>query len=178
MSRDSDAPRLAHRVAATLSALAPVLFTALFIDVIAVYWAYLGVDTPGAGFALIGLYAPVAFVGSLAAALLVFFCSRRRLIGPWQSLGLTLPAVVATLALGFAFEAHRMSGYPRGGPTPSVGFFRFYMQHLTAAATPRPNQAMQLTASKPDVHAWSACRRARMLRSMHRGPAAADLVTR
>ena len=28
---------------------------------------------------------------------------------------------------------------------------------------------MQLTASKPDVHAWSVCRRERMLRGMHRG---------
>ena len=44
--------------------------------------------------------------------------------------------------------------------------------------TPRPNQAMQLTASKPDVHAWSVCRRKRMLRGMHRGLAAADLVSR
>ena len=40
------------------------------------------------------------------------------------------------------------------------------------------NQAMQLTASKPDVHAWSDCRRERILRGMHRGLAAADLVTR
>ena len=40
------------------------------------------------------------------------------------------------------------------------------------------NQAMQLTASKPDVHAWSVCRSERMLPFMHRGLAAADLVTR
>ena len=40
------------------------------------------------------------------------------------------------------------------------------------------NQAMQLTASKPDVHAWSVCRRQRMLRFMHTGLAAADLVSR
>ena len=42
----------------------------------------------------------------------------------------------------------------------------------------RPNQAMQLTASKPDVYAWSACRREHMLPAMHRGLAAADLVSR
>ena len=30
-----------------------------------------------------------------------------------------------------------------------------------------PNQAMQLTASKPAVYAWSVCRRERMLRGMH-----------
>ena len=42
----------------------------------------------------------------------------------------------------------------------------------------RPNQAMQLTASKPDVRAWGVCRRERMLRGMHRGLAAADLVSR
>jgi hypothetical protein len=42
----------------------------------------------------------------------------------------------------------------------------------------RPNQAMQLTASKRDVHAWSVCRRERMLRGMHGGLAAADLVSR
>ena len=40
------------------------------------------------------------------------------------------------------------------------------------------NQAMQLTASKPDVYASRASRRASMLRSMHRGLAAADLVSR
>lgn len=38
------------------------------------------------------------------------------------------------------------------------------------------NQAMQLTASKPVVYAWSVCRRERMLRGMRRGLAAADLV--
>ena len=40
------------------------------------------------------------------------------------------------------------------------------------------NQAMQLTASKPVVYASAACRRERMLRGMHRGLAAADLVSR
>ena len=40
------------------------------------------------------------------------------------------------------------------------------------------NQAMQLTASKPAVYAWSVCRRERMLRGMHSGLAAADLVSR
>jgi hypothetical protein len=45
-------------------------------------------------------------------------------------------------------------------------------------STEASNQAMQLTASKPDVHAWSVCRRNRMLRRMHRGLAAADLVSR
>jgi hypothetical protein len=35
------------------------------------------------------------------------------------------------------------------------------------------NPTMQLTASKPDVYGWSACRRKRMLRFMHRGLAAA-----
>ena len=41
-----------------------------------------------------------------------------------------------------------------------------------------PNQAMQLTASKSDVYASSACRRTSMLRLMRRGLAAADLVAR
>ncbi len=45
-------------------------------------------------------------------------------------------------------------------------------------ATPTSNQAMQLTASKPVVYAWSVCRRRSMLRDMHRGLAAADLVSR
>ena len=40
------------------------------------------------------------------------------------------------------------------------------------------NQAMQLTASKLAVRAWSVCRRERMLRGMDRGLAAADLVSR
>jgi hypothetical protein len=42
----------------------------------------------------------------------------------------------------------------------------------------RPNQAMQLTASKPAVYAFRVCHRAGMLRFMHRGLAAADLVSR
>ena len=40
------------------------------------------------------------------------------------------------------------------------------------------NQAMQLTASKRDVYASGVCRRERMLRAMHMGLAAADLVSR
>ena len=44
---------------------------------------------------------------------------------------------------------------------------------------PEPsNQAMQLTASKPAVYASGVCRRASMLRIMHRGLAVADLVSR
>jgi hypothetical protein len=42
----------------------------------------------------------------------------------------------------------------------------------------KPNQAMQLTASKPAVYAFSLCRRNRVVRSMHAGLAAADLVSR
>jgi hypothetical protein len=49
---------------------------------------------------------------------------------------------------------------------------RIASEHTTA------NQAMQLTASKPAVYASSVCRRERMLRGMHRGLAAADLVSR
>ena len=41
-----------------------------------------------------------------------------------------------------------------------------------------PNQAMQLTASKPDVYAFCGCRQGRMLRFMANGLAAADLVSR
>ena len=41
-----------------------------------------------------------------------------------------------------------------------------------------PNQAMQLTASKPAIYVRRVCRRERMLRGMHRGLAAADLVSR
>ena len=44
-----------------------------------------------------------------------------------------------------------------------------------AEALPTSNQAMQLSASKPAVYAWSACRRERMLRFVHRELAAADL---
>ena len=49
---------------------------------------------------------------------------------------------------------------------------------VATSATNASNQAMRLTASKPDVHAWSVCRRERMLRGMHSGLAAADLVSR
>ena len=41
----------------------------------------------------------------------------------------------------------------------------------------RPNQAMQLTATKPAVYAVRVCRRERMLRGMRRGLAAADCVS-
>jgi hypothetical protein len=41
-----------------------------------------------------------------------------------------------------------------------------------------PNQAIQLTASKSAIYAFRGCRRERMLRGMHRGLAAADLVSR
>ena len=49
---------------------------------------------------------------------------------------------------------------------------------FAAAPRERPNQAMQLTASKPAVYASAFCRRERILRSIHRGLAAADLVSR
>jgi hypothetical protein len=42
----------------------------------------------------------------------------------------------------------------------------------------RPNQATQLTASKPAIYAWSVCHRECVLRGMHRGLAVADLVSR
>ena len=52
-------------------------------------------------------------------------------------------------------------------------------QYAADAEQPRrSNQAMQLTASKPAVYASGVCRRERMLRAMHRGLAAADLVSR
>ena len=51
-------------------------------------------------------------------------------------------------------------------------------RRVDAVATRASNQAMQLTASKPDVHAWSVCRREPILRGMHSGLAAADLVSR
>ena len=47
-----------------------------------------------------------------------------------------------------------------------------------AMRTNRPNQTMQLTASKHAIYAGGLCRRARVLRGMHSGLAAADLVTR
>ncbi len=44
--------------------------------------------------------------------------------------------------------------------------------------TTQPNQAMQLTASKPAIYAVRACRRECILRRMRWGLAAADLVSR
>jgi hypothetical protein len=44
-------------------------------------------------------------------------------------------------------------------------------------STSASNQAMQLTASRPVDCASRVCRRRLMLRSMHRGLAAADLVS-
>ena len=46
---------------------------------------------------------------------------------------------------------------------------------MTAKA---PNQAMQLTASKPDIHAMSVCHPRFALRRSRIGLAAADLVSR
>jgi hypothetical protein len=51
---------------------------------------------------------------------------------------------------------------------------RIYSRHNTKPS----NQAMQLTASKPAIYASRACHRAVMLRGMHEGLAAADLVSR
>ena len=45
-------------------------------------------------------------------------------------------------------------------------------------ASKKPNQAMQLTASKPDVYASGVCHLRFPLRRRHSGLAAADLVTR
>ncbi len=56
------------------------------------------------------------------------------------------------------------------------------LRDFTKGCAPQPaersNQAMQLTASKPAIYAGGVCRRERMLRSMHRGLAPADLVSR
>jgi hypothetical protein len=76
------------------------------------------------------------------------------------------------LALSFAFNAIL---YMAGGVLLWSLFW------IIARATRRArhaNQAMQLTASKPAVYASGVCRRERMLRGMHRGLAAADLVSR
>ncbi len=51
-------------------------------------------------------------------------------------------------------------------------------QALEPIVSDRPNQAMQLTASKPVVYAGGVCHRERMLRGMHSGLAAADLGSR
>jgi hypothetical protein len=48
----------------------------------------------------------------------------------------------------------------------------------TPTMTKPSNQAMQLTASKPAIYAVRGCHRERLLRSMHKGLAAADLVSR
>ena len=67
------------------------------------------------------------------------------------------------------------------GTGSSRSCLAFHCESLVRARIlPRtePNQAMQLTASKHAVHAWSVCRWERMLRGMHGGLAAADLVSR
>ena len=63
----------------------------------------------------------------------------------------------------------------RRGRWTGKGHYRLLM-HEPPSDT--PNQAMQLTASKLAVYVWSVCRRERMLRAMHSGLAAADLVSR
>ena len=74
-----------------------------------------------------------------------------------------------------------------GSPTALLEGLRFhrsvsrgaYAVHRRSLMPPWPsNQAMQLTASKPAVYARSVCRLERILRSMHPGLAAADLVSR
>ena len=53
------------------------------------------------------------------------------------------------------------------------------MIHVRFVQQPKaPNQAMQLTVSKLAVYASGVCHRERMLRGMHSGLAAADLMAR
>ena len=73
----------------------------------------------------------------------------------------------------FAITTFYISTSPR---SQSRGSCRLTARHRCTET--RPNQAMQLTASKLAVYAWGVCRRQRMLRGMHRGLAAADLVSR
>ena len=131
-------PRTKQRAAVTFCVIASVLFAALFTDVIIWYWAFIGVDTPGAGCAVIGLYAPGALVVFLGTALVVFFGSRRYL-GPWPSVGLSVLAVAAVLLIAFSLEVHRMSDYPRDQPVTTAGFLKFYVQRLIGVAPRRPN---------------------------------------
>jgi hypothetical protein len=71
----------------------------------------------------------------------------------------------------------------------SLGYMQFLLHHRRmfrlstslyrrSPNTPRPNQAMQLTASKLAIYASRFCRRGRSLRLMHIGLAAADLESR
>ena len=59
-----------------------------------------------------------------------------------------------------------------------AGFVGSVTTGLSPMRRQTPNQAMQLTASKPAVYASCGCRRDSILRGMHRGLAAADLVSR
>ena len=56
-------------------------------------------------------------------------------------------------------------------------YFRI-TQSVSLMPRKRSNQAMPLTASKLAIYAGGVCRRERILRGMHRGLAAADLVSR
>ena len=55
---------------------------------------------------------------------------------------------------------------------------QFALEDLTFQGQQSSNQTIQLTASKPAVHASRICRRELMFRIMHRGRAAAGLVSR
>jgi peptidoglycan/LPS O-acetylase OafA/YrhL len=123
---------------------------------------------------------PVFFALGIGCALLAYgFLRARRWSRPLfvlAVLSLTLPAVCMSLPaaetrlLFQLFSAAWHSG-TFFTVVQSESIFREAMR------TP-PNQAMQLTASKPAIYASSVCRQCGMLRSMHGGLAAADLVSR
>jgi hypothetical protein len=96
------------------------------------------------------------------------------MVGPWKSLVAALLAILVTLCVGFATEIRQMSDY-RARVATTTADFSFYVRRIADFKPQWPNQAMQLTASKPDVHAVSVCHPRFFLRRSHRRLAAADL---
>jgi hypothetical protein len=120
-------------------------------------------------------------IGSLPVSILCLWAASRPLSTP---VFLTFLAIGGTLltqflwyfrTLGIALADKGGAVYPHGGctrPSDSAS------PPSCSSCAKRPNQAMQLTASKPAIYAFRGCRRVSMLRGMHRGLAAADLVSR
>ena len=156
-------------------------FALFFITLVARYWTYfdMGINNAANGLVLFLFYGPGALLLLLLAATGVVIALRRRGVGGWLTLLAALAAMALSVTALFTAEAHRTRDYPGPRQEKSMHeFIAWFVRSWFVAEPTRPNQAMQLTASKPDVHAWSVCRRPRMLRAMRRGLAAADLVSR
>ena len=88
-------------------------------------------------------------------------------------------AVIGSLLYRLSWWAAFQRGFQYDAQSREASWVEEGQRRTTGSRTmTRPNQAMQLTASNLDVHAWSVCHPRFPLRRDRIGLAAADLVTR